>query len=193
MTGIWQLPWPGDVSTNNLRVLISKVRLGQDQDGSVEYDFLSSHLPWAFGGIHGVNAGGNPWLVMVQVAPAKASALVGSQNPWWVMVGGLENAIRYNNEASVSADVGLNAADLVQIYKDSGVDSDLIAEWTISELVQGLIAECAYVPLSQIAEGRLRQCAFTDMDHECQYDVFKDIFAAWVMGLLAANYPEGGT
>ena len=78
LTGIWVWPWPGDPGVDNV-ALVSQVRLGAGQDGSLECDFLSSHLPWAAGGVHGVGPEGDPWLVVVQMAPrAAAGELVAS-------------------------------------------------------------------------------------------------------------------
>lgn len=147
MTGIWSQPWPGDDSTRDLRELVSKGRLGRDQDGSVKCYFLSSHLPWTYGGIHGVDSGGHPWPVVIQIAPAAASGFVDSPAPWWVMVEGLAIALRFNYEVEVRTDIGLTADDLHQIYEIAGIDPQRIAEWTITELIQGPLAECANVPL----------------------------------------------
>lgn len=197
LTGVWLWPWPGDESADNL-VLISHVRLGAGQDGVLESDFLSSHLPWAFGGFHGVDADGDPWLVVIQVAPAHvASRLVDSSNGWWPMVDSLDRALHWNREAECLSGQGLDRDDLLGIYGDAGVAQALIEDWSITDLLAGLLAECAYVPLSDIVTGRLTGCAFPDTEHDCEYDVFRDVFAAWAQGRItvpefADDVPEDG-
>ena len=192
LTGTWLWPWRGSEEGQDLVVLISKVTLGINQDGSMECDFLSSHVPWAFGGIHGVGPSGDPWLMLAQIAPASLSLVVNSENDWWAMVDGLIRALTYNNEAEVSQDVGLTKADLHDAYKDSGISVDRIADWSVTELVSGPLAEATNMALTQIVDGRTRQCAFPDTTHECQHDVFRDVFAGWTTGLIPVPdfYPE---
>ena len=49
-----------------------------------------------------------------------------------------------------------------------------------------------FVPLWQIAAGRVVQCAFPDVDHDCEHDVFRDVFAMWAAGRLTPvdDWPE---
>lgn len=53
----------------------------------------------------------------------------------------------------------------------------------------GLLAECCYVSLQQIVTGRITQCAFRDIEHECQHDVFSDVFSMWTTGQLSPQEP----
>ena len=184
LTGIWQWPWPGDDDADDLMVLLSKVSLGDGQDGALESDFLSSHTAWAFGGIHGVGPDGSPWLVLAQIAPAVAGALVSSPSPWWALADGLDRALRFNAEADLGTRIGMNRDDLVRVYGEAGVAPERLTDWTVPDLVSGLLAECAYVPLPQVVAGAVTGCALPDIDHDCQHDVFRDVFAAWTAGLV---------
>lgn len=190
LTGVWLWPWPGGDSGEWV-ALVSHVRLGSGQDGGLESDFLCSHLPWAFGGFHGVGPGGDPWLVVIQAAPARAAReLAGSENRWWPMVDGLDRALRWSGEADVASDLGLTRDGLVSIYVDTGIDRTTVDDWPVADLLAGLLAECAYVPLARIVTGRLTGCAFPDVEHDCEHDVFRDVFAAWALGRIAV--PEAG-
>ena len=186
MTGVWQWPWLGHDGDHTNHVLFSHVRLGSGQDGSLECDFLSSHLPWAFGGFHGVDASGDPWLLVAQIAPAAATSnLVDSTNPWWPMVDGLDRALHYNLAAEEISSEGLTLDDLHRIYAQTGVDPADIADWPVTDLVVGLLTEFTYVPLTQIVAGRVVNCAFSNIEHDCRHDVFSDVFAAWMAGDLS--------
>lgn len=186
VTGIWRRPWRGDPNDTGNVVLFSHVRLGVDQDGVVESDFLSSHLPWALGGFHGVGPGGDPWLVIAQIAPGTAGGeLIESGNKWWPLVDGLERALHYNGEAGELKSEGLDHADLLHAYANWGVDLRLIEDWPVTDLVLGLLAEFTDVPLNQLVDGYENRCAFPLDEHDCQHDVFADVFVAWAQGQLA--------
>lgn len=184
MTGIWRWPWRGDPEDARNMVLFTHVRLGPNQDGSVECDFLSSHLPWAFGGFHGVGPEGEPWLVVVQIAPTEGAGIDG--NRWWAMVDGLERALHYNLEAEELSSVGMSRGALVERYERAGVDPDAVSDWPVTDLALGLLTEFTYVPLTRIVAGRARNCAFPEKPHDCRHDVFDDVFSAWVAGELPA-------
>ena len=186
LTGVWQWRWPGADDTDGLMVLISKVSLGEGQDGALESDFLSSHVPWAFGGIHGVGPDGAPWVILVQIAPASASDLVSSSNPWWCMVDALDRAVDFNAEAEIPTHFGLSREDLVRAYVEAGVPAHSLGDWSVPDLVLGLLAECTYLPLQQIVAGAVTGCSLPDIDHECQHDPFRDAFAAWMADLIAS-------
>jgi hypothetical protein len=189
LTGFWLWPSAAEQSVDAL-TLASYVSLGAGQDSALEADFLCSHLPWAVGGFHGVDADGEPWLVVLQSAPGEAAQAVGSSNDWWPMVDGLEQALRWNELARVQSSDGLDRDKIVEIYEEAGVDVDLIVDWTINDLLSGLLAGCAYVPLVDVVAGRLVNCAFPNEMHECEHDVFRDVFAAWANGRLSAPDPE---
>lgn len=184
LTGIWSWSWRSDPAVD-LVALVSHVRLGPGQDGSLESDFLSSHLPWAFGGFHGVGPDGDPWLVMVQVAPRSAAAeLVGSANPWWPMTDGIERALRLNPDAGLIDSEGLTVDDMRGVYAGSGIPADQIDDWPAGDLLAGLLAECANVDLAAVVSGRVTGCAFPDQVHNCEHDVFRDVFAGWAQGRI---------
>lgn len=182
MTGIWRWPWRGDEGAEGLRLLATRVTLGSQQDGAVESSVLCSHLEWAFGGFHGVDGDGDPWLVLLQLAPESARALVGSTDPCWVMADGLERSLGFNAEAETwdeTRGIGRDRLGLVSEYENAGIDHGRIAEWPTPDLVEGLLAACTLVPLEQVVEGYEVGCCFPDEDHDCQGDVFSDAFAAW--------------
>ncbi len=184
LTGIWTWPWRGDPGAD-LVTLVSHVRLGPGQDGSLECDFLSSHLPWAFGGFHGVGPDGDPWLVMVQVAPRSAAGeLVGSANPWWPLTDGIERALRLNPDAGLIDTEGLTVDDLRGVYDGAGIPADQIDDWPAGDLLAGLLAECANVHLAAVVSGRMTGCAFPGELHDCEHDVFRDVFAGWAQGRI---------
>ena len=72
MTGIWQAGVDLDADTE-LVATASLVRFGRDQHDQLEADFMGSHLPFHFGGFHGVGPDGHPWAMMLQVAPSSAA------------------------------------------------------------------------------------------------------------------------
>jgi hypothetical protein len=186
LTGVWQWRWPGADDADDLLVLFSKVSLGEGQDGALESDFLSSHVPWTFGGIHGVGPDGAPWVILVQIAPASASDLVSSSNPWWSLVDSLDRAVEFNAEAEVRTHLGLSRTDLMRVYLEAGVPVESLGDWSVPDLALGLLAECTYVPLRQIVAGAVTGCSLPDIDHECQHDPFRDAFAGWMAGLIAS-------
>ena len=189
MTGIWQAAVDLDTDTE-LVATASLVRFGRDQHDQLEADFMGSHLPFHFGGFHGVGPDGHPWAMMLQVAPSSAADLVGSDSVYWPMSDGLDRALHYNWEAELLSDRGFQRLDLVDIYVERGIEPSAIEDWTVPELMLGLLAECCYVPLRQIVAGRITQCAFPDTEHDCQRDVFSDVFARWGAGELRGEEPE---
>ncbi len=190
LTGVWLWPWHGDPDHDDLVALVSQVYLGDGQDGALEADFLCSHLPWTFGGIHGVGPEGDPWLIVIQLVPAAASAVAGRDNSWWPVEDGLERALSHNPDATSGSRHILTRQLLTRAYVGAHVDQEDIADWTTTELITGLLAECAYVSLREIVAGKVTGCAFPDAFHECEHDVFRDVLAAWARGLLADRIPE---
>ena len=189
MTGIWHAGTDLDTQVE-LVATASLVRFGKDQHDQLEADFLGSHLPFHFGGFHGVGPDGQPWAMMLQIAPAPLADLVGSDSPFWPLSDGLDRALHFNWEAELLDDRGFTRSDLVDIYLGRGIGPSEIADWTVPDLMLGLLAECCYVPLERIVVGRITQCAFPDTAHECQHDVFTDVFAMWGSGQLRGEEPE---
>jgi len=174
-------------TTHELVATASLVQLGRLQHDVVESDFLGAHLPFHVGGFHGMGPDGWPWTVMLQLAPVSAATLVDA-DPFWPMDDGLSRALALNAEATLIEHLALDRDAVFDIYLDGGVDASSIDEWDLPELMLGLLAECCYVPLQQIVVGRITQCAFPHADHDCQHDVFGDVFAMWASGQLS---PEG--
>lgn len=187
LTGVWTARVDIDADAE-LVAMASLMRLGRDQHDVVESNFLGAHMPYHFGGFHGMGPDGHPWAMMLQVAPVSAAALVGAEC-FWPMTDGLDRAWHYNWEADCLHDQGFDRDQLVSIYAFSGVDASAIEDWGVAELMLGLLAQCCYVPLPQIVAGRIVQCAFPDVEHECQHDVFSDVFARWGAGQLSPPEP----
>ena len=182
MTGVWTTRVP-DFGTRGLHAFGQLIWLGEGQDPDVESDFLGSHLPLHFGGLSGVGPNGSPWLFVIQVAPEVDP----ESNPTALMRDAMNRALEFNDGAWCRDEFSLSLEELREIYAERSVDSDDIAEWTVPELVFGLLAECCYVELTQVVAGRVAQCAFPDDEHECTHDVFTDVFARWVTGALTPS------
>lgn len=188
LTGLWRAP-VDCAASDDVVALASLVEFGELQHDELESDFLNAHLPFRLGGFHGVGPDGNGWAVFLQVAPASAADLVGSDSVYWPMLDGLDRALHYNWEASLVSDRGFSRGDLIDIYVQRGLESWEVDDWAVPDLMLGLLAECCYVSLPQIVAGRVSQCAFPGQQHECQYDVFSDVFAAWMGGGLHPPEP----
>jgi hypothetical protein len=186
MTGIWDAAV--DACGDDPCVCITKVVLGPGQDAVVESSFLGVHLPYHFGGFHGVGPDGHPWAVMFQVAPAKAAERVRAVRPFWPMLDGVDRAMQLNPEAWIEESIEMDHPRLLGMYEVQGVDVGLVADWDVGDLLRGLLAQCCNVPLAQIVTGRLTQCAFPDRPHDCEHDVFRDVFALWTT--MALNPEE---
>ena len=188
LTGVWTLPDRYDADTECL-AYGQLVLLGSGQDPEVESDFLTAHLPFAIGGLHGVRPDGEPWTYLLQAMPSDAAQLVDTSNAYWPMVDALERALRFNYAARSSwADQGWTRDDLATVYEMAGVPAAQVADWIVTDFLKGLLAECCSIPLTVLAEGRSAGCAFPGIEHDCQADVFNDVFARWTTGQL--NPPE---
>ena len=182
MTGVWTTRVP-DFGGRGLHAFGQLIWLGEGQDPDVEWDFLGSHLPLHLAGVSGVDPNGRPWLFVIQLAPEVDP----ESNPSALMRNAMNRALEFNGGAWCHDELSLSLEDLRAIYAERGVESDDIAEWTVPELIFGLLAECCYVELPQIVAGRVTQCAFRDDEHECTHDVFTDVFSRWVTGALTPS------
>ena len=182
MTGVWTSR-VSDYGHHPLHMSGHFIALGAGQDADVEWDFLGSHLPFHVGGVTGVGPDGRPWVFITQVAPDQGDPDAALD----CMTDAVLRAIEFNGEASLRAKVSLTREELVAAYVDNFVDEDDLADWSVPELVFGLLAECCRVELVQIVEGRIAQCAFPDDQHECTHDVFTDVFARWITGELTLD------
>lgn len=187
LTGIWDAGV--DVVGDDPCVCVTKIVLGSGQDAVVESSFLGAHLPYHVGGFQGVGPDGHPWTVMIQVAPAGAARRAGAASAFWPMLDGLDRVLRFNPEAGIEGSLEMQREQLLDVYSQEGVEVELVADWDVCDLMRGLLAECCNVPLEQIAAGRLTQCAFPDRPHDCEHDVFRDVFALWTT--LALNPGQG--
>lgn len=188
MTGIWTNsthdPDSGDDVT-----LAQMIVFPPDQDPVVESDFLCSHLPFQVGGFHGVFPNGQGWMVVLQKAPASASLVqMAATDPHWALVDSIERALRFNYGAEATDFATYAPNILVRYYAQAGADPDVVADWSVTQLLWGLLAECCNVSLADLASGYDAGCAFPDREHDCQGDVFRDVFALWTTQAL--NDPE---
>lgn len=187
LTGVW-VAAPLPEVDDEMVGLASWVQFGPEQHGALESNFLGSHMPFHFGGFEGVGPDGRAWAVMLQVAPVSAADPVRG-DVYWPMIDGLDRGLHYNWQAWLRDERTFTREALTGVYLDSGVDPSEIEDWSFSELMQGLLAECCYVSLEQVVAGRIAQCAFPNDDHDCQHDVFRDVFAMWVSGRLSPPEP----
>lgn len=190
MSGIWT-DSTIDPDFGDEVVLVQLVAFPPDQDGVVESDFLSSHLPFLVGGFHGVFPDGQPWMVALMKAPDSASTdLMSAEEPHWVLVDSVERALRFNYGAEAQDWVTWTREDLEYYYSEAGADLDAVADWTVAELLWGLLAECCNVPLADVVDGYAAGCAFPEVEHECEGQVFRDVFAMWTTRALNAPEPD---
>ncbi len=190
MTGIWSNSWVDDPMGDEVAIghLIS---FPDNQDAGLESDFLSSHMPLNVGGFSGVYPDGNPWMFILQKAPADVSRrLMREEDPYWLMRDSLQRALRFNHEARIVDELTWTRGKLEFAYHLEGINTDDIADWTITDLIRGLLTECCYVELSDIVDRHAAGCAFPDIEHDCAGDVFTDVFARWGIGLLQRPEPQ---
>ena len=183
MNSLADAPTDDDVAIGHLVVL------PDDQDADLECDFLISHMPFWVGALMGAFPDGSPWAFVIQKAPATASVLVGQQDPAWVLRDSLSRALRFNHGAYVETEVLLTRFQLWRAYSLAGIDTDEVEDWTVADLVFGLLAECCYVPLDDMVAGRAAGCAFPDLEHDCAGEVFADVFTQWRAGLTPRPGP----
>lgn len=205
------------VSSASDVVLVTGIDLGPEQDPAVEWDAIGSHLPHLIGGFQGRYPDGSGWIVVIQKSPERLvpDVTIGGRHGEGsddnvettgelAMVDSLLRALWFNHNASLTgADSGgprivhdgfaeggdylWTLDDLRAGYAVRGVGLDEIAKWSVLQLVHGLLAEGCGVPLAQVVEGLEAGCAFPDTEHECEHDVFRDVFAAWQQGRLVVD------
>lgn len=190
MTGIWTNSTL-DADAGDEVTLAQLIVFPPDQDPVVESDFLCSHIPFHVGGFHGVFPNGQGWAVILQKAPAAASCeLIGASESHWVLVDAIDRALRFNYGAEAQDWFAAPRDLLLTIYHSAGADRDVVEGWSVTELLWGLLAECCNVPLADIVDGYAKECAFPDREHDCQGDVFRDVFALWTTRALNAPEPD---
>ena len=186
MTKIWSDPWIDDPQAGHIAIG-HFIELPNAQDEGVEGDFLKSHMPFQCGGFGGVHADGNPWLFVLQHGHPSASTLVADDSdPFWAMRDSLDRALSFNSGARMTQELRWTRADLIQVYADRGVQPDVVRSWPAAALLRGLLAECCYVPLRDVADGYATGCAFPGVEHACEADVFTDVFVRWAAQQIPA-------
>lgn len=198
-------------------VLLAGIDLGPEQDPAVEWDAIGSHLPHLIGGFQGRYQDGSGWIVVIQKSPellvpdATVGGLPAESFDGYVestgelaMVDGLMRALWFNHGASLTGgdsggprivhdgiaeggDYLWTRDDLLLAYACRGMDVDDVEDWTVTQLVRGLLAEACAVPLAAIVAGHEAGCAFPGTEHACEHDVFRDVFAAWQQGRLRVD------
>ena len=182
MTDLWNNSWTDEavgeeIATGHF------IHLGDDQHVDVETDFLSSHLPFHVAGFGGVFPDGKPWMFIMQKAPADIAILLrGQDDPHAMLREALDRAMEFNPAAIVAEELSWHQSDLVSVYENEGLPGPLGQEWSIADLLRGLLAQCCGADLADVVAG-FPDCAFPHTEHRCEGDVFSDIFARWVAGL----------
>lgn len=194
MTGIWSNrnidPPVGDELASG-----HFIRLPGDQHVELEGDFLNAHMPFWVAGFGGVFPDGQPWLFVLQKAPADVAVrLLGIDDPAWPLRDSLFRALRFNDGAVITDEYVWSRWDLLRIYEWKGIDPDAVIDWPVADLLLGLLTECCYADLGGVVGGRTAGCAFLGAEHDCEFDVFTDVFARWSRGQMPvpAERPHGG-
>ena len=177
-TGIWSESNPAVSGTENL-VGFYFIQIPSDQDVELEAYFLSPFLPFEVGGLYGNSPDGSQWIIFAMVGPSyKEFDGLMAESPLSNFQESLDRALSFNLEAHALADRLFSHEELMGVYTER-VKNASLADWPTSDLALGLIAEICDVPLEQIVAGYSRNCAYPDADHECQSNVFLDVFASW--------------
>ncbi|MDI9916578.1 hypothetical protein [Rhodococcus sp. IEGM 1379] len=181
MTDLWNNSW-ADEATGEEIASGHFIHLGDDQHVDVETDFLSSHLPFHVAGFGGAFPDGKPWMFVMQKAPADIAILLrGQEDPHAMLREALDRAMEFNPDAIVAEELSWHHSDLLSVYEDEGVPAATVEEWSVADLLRGLLGQCCGADLTDIVVG-FPDCAYPDTAHVCEGDVFDDIFAGWIAG-----------
>lgn len=181
MTDLWNNTWTDEAQGEEI-ASGHFIHLGPDQHVDVETDFLSSHLPFHVAGLGGLFPDGKPWIFIMQKAPADIAILLrGQEDPHAMLREALDRALEFNPEAIVAEELSWHHHDLIGVYEDEGIPAGSVEDWPVADLLRGLLAQCCRADLSEVVAG-FPDCAFPDIAHECEDNVFSDIFARWVDG-----------
>jgi len=166
------------------------IRLSGDADPFMEATNFEAFLPLCAGGVHGAFPNGSYWMVTFQVKPTdSAYALLGITEESDLLERQLQR-VPFLKAIGVVDD---------RWYSDSGdLRSDLskyvtpklakfMQDWTIFELIEALQTQLCSVTLKQVVTGRITQCAYPNLDHDCQHDLFVDVFAHWQNNALSGQ------
>ena len=170
-------------------ISVHLILIGDDQDCDVESTLLARFLPFHTGGFSGYDQNGSPWIVVIQHAPSDdSSKLAQSEGPFWALQNSLERALQHSPSARVMVENRYTRSELLNQYGVEGLPTGKAHGWSTSELIYGLIAEICDVPLGAVVNGYPNQCAFPNIEHACENDVFSDVFSRWI--LRAINLPK---
>lgn len=171
-------------------VTVHMILIGDDQDCDVESTLLARFLPFHTGGFSGFDQNGTPWLVVIQHAPFDdSSELARREGPFWALQNSLERALQHNPSARVMVENCYTRDELLNQYGVEGLPTGRAHAWSTAELIYGLIAEICDVPLGAVVKGYSIQCAFPNIEHACENDVFRDVFAHWNLRVIDPPNP----
>ncbi len=118
-------------------------------------------MPFWVAGFGGVFPDGQPWLFVLQKAPADVAVrLLGIDDPAWPLRDSLFRALRFNDGAVITDEYVWSRWDLLRIYEWKGIDPDAVIDWPVADLLLGLLTECCYADLGGVVDGRTAGCAF---------------------------------
>ncbi len=160
-------------------VSVHVVHLPPDQGADVESDFLSSHLPFALGGVAGVHPDGSAWILVLQQTARAQDPEMSFGEELGILDRAVWRAIAFNPGARVAHVTGWRRPDLERVYERAGVMASSLELWTLADLVAGLLAECCGADLASLTVEFVPGCAFPGLAHACQHDVFLDVFSQW--------------
>jgi hypothetical protein len=173
-------------------VSLHLVDLPDGQQGAVEMSMAHALLPFAGSSMHGTYPDGAEWMLLTQVAvvdpgrlspsKTKATDLLRSQ---------LDRYARVNPGADVQSEVLLDRPSILTGYTQRGIAPERLANWTLEELLAGLVCDMCNSDLDTVVQGRDTGCSLEGIDHFCTGNGFTDIFAQWSRGLM--NTPPAVT
>ena len=178
LTGVWLESQPAVKGSGNLAGFYF-IDIPSDQHVELEATFLGPFLPFKVGGMYGNNPDGSQWIVFALVGPYYEGPFGDiDEGVLENFLESLDRALSFNAEAEASADRVYRHEELIELYTNAGIDAASV-DWPTNDLVNGLLAEMCGASLQQIASGYKQKCAFPGVEHECESNVFLDIFASW--------------
>lgn len=184
MTYVWTKSREEDQTKKSL-VTVHLILIDEYQDCDVESTIITRFLPFHTGGFSGVDRHGRPWIVIIQHAQFdNSSKLAQSEGPFWALQNSLERALQHSPSARVMVENRYSRDELLDIYAFDGLPTGRAFSWSTAELIYGLLAEICDVPLAHVVNGYSNQCAFPNIEHECENNVFSDVFARWKLRVI---------
>lgn len=159
--------------------------LPDGQQGSVEMSMAHALLPFAGTSLHGTYPDGAEWMLLTQVAVVDPGRLLPSQDKAVdLMRSQIDRYSRVNPNAEIRAEVLLDRPSILDGYTQRGISFEELSDWTLEELLTGLICEMCNADLGLVVKGRNIGCSLPDTDHICTGNGFTDIFGHWSRGLM---------